>query len=72
MYVYILMSGRRHKKLNLLIEFSNSVFIFVFILKHIGFELAFRINYLRSLFYFKLFICPPDGRRPKYFRSFIP
>ena len=41
----ILMSSRWHKKLNLLIEFSNSIFI-NFILKHIGVELAFKINYV--------------------------
>ena len=39
----ILMSGRRHKILNLLIEFSSSIFI-KFVLKHIGVELAFNIN----------------------------
>ena len=37
------MSVRRHKKLNLLIEFSNSIFT-NFILKHVGVELAFKIN----------------------------
>ena len=38
-----LMSERRYKKLNVVIEFSNSIFI-KFILKHIGVELTFKIN----------------------------
>ena len=37
----ILMSVRQHKKLNLLIEFSNSIFA-NFILKHVDTELAFK------------------------------
>ena len=41
----ILMSGRWHKKLNLLIWLSNSIFINL-ILKYIGIELAIKINYL--------------------------
>ena len=36
-------SSRQHKKLNLLIEFYNSIFT-KFILKHIGVELSFKIN----------------------------
>ena len=39
----ILMSVRRHKKLNLLIEFSNSFFT-NFFLKDVGIELAFKLN----------------------------
>ena len=39
----ILMSVRRHKKLNRLIEFSKSIFPHS-ILKHVGIELAFKIN----------------------------
>ena len=39
----ILMSSRQHKKLDLLTEFYNSIFI-KFILKHIGVELSFKIN----------------------------
>ena len=38
-----LMSERRYKKLSVLIEFSNSIFI-KFILKHIGVERTFKIN----------------------------
>ena len=39
----ILISVRQHKKLNLLIEFSNLIFT-NFILKHVGIELAFKMN----------------------------
>ena len=39
----ILVSVRRHKKLNPLIEFSNSIFT-NFVFKHVGIELAFKIN----------------------------
>ena len=67
----ILMSGRRHKKLNLLTEFSTQSSK-KFILKHIDTELAYKINYLTKFLLFKLFICPPDVKRPKYFRSFTP
>ena len=27
---------------------------------------------LQSFFYFKLFICPPDEKRPTFFRGFTP
>ena len=49
----ILMSGRRHKKLNLLIQFCNSNFhkiIFWNISKQTGFKLAFKISYLATFF----------------------
>ena len=39
---------------------------------YFGTELAFKIITLQSFFYFKLFICPPDVKRSKYFRSFYP
>ena len=52
----ILMSDRRHKKLSLLIEFRNSIFIKLYFetSEQIGFKLAFKINYLAVLTYFKL------------------
>ena len=46
------MSIRQHKKLSLLIEFSNSIFT-NFIVKYVDTELAFKIN-LQGFFYFKL------------------
>ena len=61
------MSGRWQKKLNLLIEFSDSIFI-KFYLKHIGIQ----NKSVYSFFYFQLFVCPPDVKRPKFFRSFKP
>ena len=70
----ILISGRRKKttqKLNLLIEFLNSVFI-KFPFKVTGVELAFRIINLQIFFYFKLFMCSLDVKRSKYFKAFIP
>ena len=27
---------------------------------------------MQSFFYFKLFICPPDEKRPKFFKGFTP
>ena len=39
----ILMSGRQHRKLNLLIEFKNSIFKKIN-LKHVIVEIAFKIN----------------------------
>ena len=47
----ILMSGRWCKKLNLLSGFSSSIFI-IFFKKHIGFELAVKINQLTSFLLF--------------------
>ena len=47
----ILMSGRQHKKLNLLTEFSTQSSK-KFILKHIDTELAFKINYLTKFLLF--------------------
>ena len=50
------MSVGRLKNLNLLIEFSNSIFI----------------KSLLCFFYFKLFICFPDVKRLRFFRGFTP
>ena len=50
------MSVGRLKNLNLLIEFSNSIFI----------------KSLLCFFYFKLFICYPDVKRLRFFRGFTP
>ena len=50
---------------------SNSIFI-NFILKHVGIELAFKKINLQSFFYFKLFLCPTDVKRPKLFSDFTP
>ena len=48
----VLMSGRRHRKLNLLIEFKNSIFKKIN-LKHVIVELAFKINQLASFLLFQ-------------------
>ena len=61
-------SVRRHKKLNLLTEFSNSIFI-KFYFKAFW-HWKFVQNWLVGFFYFKLFICHSDVIRPKSFRSF--
>ena len=66
----ILMPIRRSKKLNLLLAFSN-------LISTILFQSIMALN-LHSkqinlgFFYFKLFICPPDVKRPKSFRYFTP
>ena len=66
----IMMPIRRSKKLNLLIAFSN-------LISTILFQSILALN-LHSkqinlgFFYFKLFICPPDVKRPKSFRYFTP
>ena len=67
----VLRSVRRHKKSNLLTEFSNLIFT-NFILKHVGIELTFKYINLQGFFYVKLSICPPDVKRPKCFRDFTP
>ena len=53
----ILMSIRQHKKLNL-----HKILFWSF--------LALKLRW-KYFFYFKLFICPPDVKRPKSFRGFI-
>ena len=53
----ILMSIRQHKKLNL-----HKILFWRF--------LALKLRW-KYFFYFKLFICPPDVKRPKSFRGFI-
>ena len=61
------MSGRRHKRLYLLIEFSNSIFI-KFYFKTYWCWLCIQDSLL-GFFYFKLFICPPDVKRTKVFQG---
>ena len=57
---------------NLLIEFFKlNLHKILFILKHIG-NLHSEYISLLGFFYFKLFICPPNVKRPKYFRDFTP
>ena len=63
----VLMSGRQHKKLNLLIVFSNSIFIKFDVKAYwrwtcIQNKLAYKVS-----FYFMLFICHPDVKRLKFF-----
>ena len=69
----ILMYGRRHKKLNLLIEFSNSIFI-KFCFKAYKNMLTSNVHsnkiILLGFLYFQLFICPPDVKKPKFLRGF--
>ena len=62
----ISISSRWLKKLNFLIESLNSILVKI-CFKHIGIELAFKIN---SLTRFLLSICHPDVKRPKFFRGF--
>ena len=54
----ILMSIRQHKKLNL-----HKILFWSF--------LALKLRW-KYFFYFKLFICPPDVKRPTSFRGYIP
>ena len=64
----ILMPGRRHKKLNLLIQFCNSNFhkiIFWNISKQTGFKLAFKISYLATFFSILSYHSPPRPTRAK-------
>ena len=67
----ILMYGRGLKnsilKTHRVFKFSLQKKIF---LKHIDVELAF-INLL-GFFNFKLFVCPPDVKRPRFLRGFTP
>ena len=60
------MSGRRHKKLNLLIKFSDSIFIKFDVKAYLRWtciqnKLAYKVP-----FYFKLFSCLADVKRPKF------
>ena len=60
------MPGRRQsQRLNGFQTQSSQKFYF----KAIGVELAFKISLL-GFFYFKLFTCPSDVKRPTYFRGF--
>ena len=65
------MSGRRHKKLNLQIEFSNSLFI-KFYLKHIGVKLAFKINLLIRFFVFQAIYLSSRCKKTKHFQGLYP
>ena len=47
----------------LLTEFSNSIFI-------IFFKSILALNLPSGLFWFKNFFCPPDVKRPNFFRDF--
>ena len=69
----ILMSGRWHKKLNLLIQFCNSNFhkiIFWNISKQTGFKLAFKIGYLATFFSILSYHSPPRPTRAKAVRVY--
>ena len=66
----IFMSRRRYRKLNLLIEFSNSIFIKFY------FKAYWRWTFIQNklaycFFYFELFVCPSDVKRSKFFTSWI-
>ena len=65
------MSGRRHKKLNLQIEFSNSLFI-KFCFKHIGVKLAFKINLLIRFFVFQAIYLSSRCKKTKHFQGVYP
>ena len=70
----ILMSGRRHKKLNLLIEFWNSIFIkrhFKAYENKLDSNLHLIYISLPGFFCFNLFIWLPDVKGPNFF-SFAP
>ena len=60
------------KNSNLLIEFSNSISIQLY------FKAFWHWTYVQNTltyigsFSFKLFICPPDVKKPKFFRDFTP
>ena len=61
------MSDRQHKKLNLLINFPNSIFIKFDVKAYwrrtcIQNKLAYKVSS-----YFKVFIYLPDIKRPKFF-----
>ena len=67
----ILMSVRQYKKLNLLLEFSNSIFIKFY------FKAFWHWSYVQNtltlgFFFYKLFIWPPDVKRPKSFSGLTP
>ena len=61
------MSGRRHKKINLLIEFWDSIFIKLYFetSKQIGFKLAFKISYLAIFFSILSYHSLPKPTRAK-------
>ena len=63
-------SGRWLKKLNVLIEFSNSIFIKFYF--KADWHWTWIQVFLQSFFCFKLFICLSALKRPKFFRGFTP
>ena len=73
------MPGKQHKILNLLIKFQTES-SYNFILKHIktahknGMVLNVRSKEISLLgfFYFNLLICPPDVKRPTFFKVLTP
>ena len=66
----VLMSGRWHKKLSLLIKLSNSIFIKFDVKPFWCWVCIQNKESYKVSFYFKLFICLPDVKRPKLFYGF--
>ena len=62
------MSGRRHKKLNHLIEFSNSIFT-KFYFKHVGVELTFKINCPPKFFLFEAIYLSSSWKKNEIFQE---
>ena len=54
--------GKYHKKLSVLTEFLNSIFIKFY------FKAYWCWTCILGFYYFKLFICPPNVRRSKFLR----
>ena len=64
----VLMPGRLHKQLNLLIEFSNSILINLFE-NHIGIELSFKINSLTMFLPFWAICLSSRCKKAKIFQG---
>ena len=67
----ILMLDRQHKKLNVLIELLNSIFIKCF-LKHLVVELAFKINNLTKFLLFSATYFSSKCKKVKIFQMLNP
>ena len=68
----ILMSGRRHKELNLLIEFWSSILMKCFFAstsKQTGFELVFNINQIAMLFSMLCYYLPSRHKKARGFTT---
>ena len=65
------MSVRRHEKLNLLIEFSNSIFIKSY-LKHFVIEISFKIHWCTRFLLFKAIYLSSRCKKARIFQRIYP